>query len=66
MRALLLTPLLALTSPALAQAAPYDPAPYDSTIPRELTDFTMRLAGGLFGKGKAPPSKAGGPKRSKG
>ena len=47
MRALLLTPLLALASPALAQSAPHD-----SAIPRELTDPAMpaqvgRMAGAL-------------------
>ena len=47
MRALLLTPLLLLASPALAQSTPYDNA-----IPRELTDPAMpaqvgRMAGAL-------------------
>ena len=52
MRILLLTPLLALASPALAQSAPYGPAPYDNAIPHELTDPAMpaqlgRMAGAL-------------------
>ena len=52
MRALLLTPLLALASPALAQHTPNDSAPYGSAIPRELTDPALpahvgRMAGAL-------------------
>ena len=37
-----------------------------SLIPRELTDLTMRLAGGLFGNDDSRAAKARRPKRSKG